>query len=149
MVHHKAFTGKRNLSPFNFIHNNVEYLSLCQDSRQIPAKVFKPQFNNGQSVREFYDMFLATRRHLKDLLLSIDCKEFNDRYSLFVFNLNLGDNDTLFPISNGNLRVEMRLGVPLPHTAQTYRLCLIMIIFWRPTQVSKKTSVGGLLRKNG
>ncbi|KAI3366332.1 hypothetical protein L3Q82_000496 [Scortum barcoo] len=51
MVHHEAFTGKRNLSPFNFIHNDVEYLALCQDGRQVPAKAFQPQFGQGISVR--------------------------------------------------------------------------------------------------
>jgi len=51
MVHHEAFTGRRDLSPFNFIHNDVEYLALCQDGKQIPAKAFQPQFNNGQSIR--------------------------------------------------------------------------------------------------
>ncbi|KAF7655003.1 hypothetical protein LDENG_00062220, partial [Lucifuga dentata] len=44
-------------------------------------------------------------------------QEFNDGYSLFVFNLNPEeDNDALFPVSNGNLRLEMRFRVPLPHT---------------------------------
>ncbi|KAF7652089.1 hypothetical protein LDENG_00101970 [Lucifuga dentata] len=94
MVHHKAFTGRRDLSPFNFTHNDVEYLALCQDGRQVPAKAFQPQFNQGISVREFYNMFSTTGRHLKDLPLSINCEEFNDGYSLFVFNLNPGeDND--------------------------------------------------------
>ncbi|GAA6234170.1 uncharacterized protein F54H12.2-like [Lates japonicus] len=117
MVHHEAFTGRRDLSPFNFIHNDVEYLALCEDGRQVPAKAFQPQFNIGLSVREFYNMFLATGRHLKDLPLSINREEFNDGYSLFVFNLNPGDdNDALSPVSNGNLRLEMRFRVPLTHT---------------------------------
>ncbi|XP_040895126.1 uncharacterized protein F54H12.2-like [Toxotes jaculatrix] len=117
MVNHEAFTGSRELSPFNFIHNDVEYLALCQNGKQVPAKAFQPRFNEGMSVREFYNMFMATGRHLKDLPLSIDRREFNDGYSLFVFNLNPGeDNDALSPISNGNLRLEMRFRVPLPHT---------------------------------
>ncbi|XP_040903619.1 uncharacterized protein F54H12.2-like [Toxotes jaculatrix] len=117
MVNHEAFTGSRELSPFNFIHNDVEYLALCQNGKQIPARAFQPRFNDGISVREFYNMFMATGRHLKDLPLSIDRREFNDGYSLFVFNLNPGeDNDALSPISNGNLRLEMRFRVPLPHT---------------------------------
>lgn len=117
MVHHEAFAGRRDLSPFNFIHNDVEYLALCQDGRQIPAKAFQPQFNNGQSVREFYNIYQATGRHLKDLPLSIDRDDFNNGYSLFVFNLNpADDNDALSPLSNGNLRLEMRFRVPLQHT---------------------------------
>ena len=55
--------------------------------------------------------------HLKDLPLSITREEFNNGYSLFVFNLNPGeDTDALSPVSNGNLRLEMRFRVLLPHT---------------------------------
>ncbi|MCJ8741299.1 hypothetical protein PDJAM_G00068980 [Pangasius djambal] len=115
MVHHEAFTGRRDLSPFNFVHNDVEYLALCRDGRQIPAKAFQPQFNNRQSVKEFYNM--ATGRHLKDLPLSINRSEFNEGYALFAFNLNpADDNDALSVVSNGNLRLEMRFRVPLPNT---------------------------------
>ncbi|KAF0032064.1 hypothetical protein F2P81_016619 [Scophthalmus maximus] len=117
MVNHEAFTGRRDLSPFNFVHNDVEYMALCQDGRQIPTKAFQPQFNHGISVREFYNMFTSTGRHLKDLPLSIDREEFEQGYSLFVFNLNAGeDSDALSPISNGSLRLEMRFRAPLPHT---------------------------------
>ena len=117
MVHHEAFTGRRDLSPFNFRHMDVEYMALCKDGRQLPAKAFQPQFNNGISVREYYNMFTATGHHLKDLPLSIAREEFNNGYSLFVFNLNPGeDADALSPVSNGNLRLEMRFRVPLPHT---------------------------------
>lgn len=117
MVHHDAFTGRRDLSPFNFRHNDVEYLALCQDGRQVPAKAFQPQFDRGNSVREFYHMFSATGRHLKDLPLSIDRREFNEGYALFAFNLEPSeDADALSPVSNGNLRLEMRFRVPLPQT---------------------------------
>lgn len=54
MVHHDAFTGRWDLSPFNFRHNDVEYLALCQDSRQVHAKALQPQFDCGNLVREFY-----------------------------------------------------------------------------------------------
>lgn len=117
MVHHDAFTGRRDLSPFNFRHNDVEYLALCQDGRQVPTKAFQPQFDRGNSVREFYHMFSATGRHLKDLPLSIDRREFNEGYALFAFNLEPSeDADALSPVSNGNLRLEMRFRVPLPQT---------------------------------
>ncbi|XP_067465287.1 uncharacterized protein F54H12.2-like [Thunnus thynnus] len=117
MVNHEAFTGRRNLCPFNFHHYDVEYLALCQDGRQVPSKAFQPQFNQGASVREFYNMFVATGRHLKDLPLSIDREEFERGYSLFVFNLTPGeDSDALSPVSNGSLRLEMRFRQPLPNT---------------------------------
>ncbi|KAM9795148.1 uncharacterized protein F54H12.2-like [Neosynchiropus ocellatus] len=117
MVHHDAFTGKRDLSPFNFYHHDVEYLALCQDGRQIPAKAFQPKFNDGMAVREFYNMYLATGRYLKDLPLCIDREEFTQGYSLFVFQLSAADDsEALSTVSNGSLRLEMRFRVALPHT---------------------------------
>ena len=117
MVNHKAFTGKRDLSPFNFQHFDAEYITLCQAGKQIPFKAFQPQFNQGVSVRDFYNMFVATGRHLADLPLSIDRQNFERGYSLFVFNLNPGEeSDALSRVSNGALRLEMRLRQPLPNT---------------------------------
>lgn len=117
MVRVDSFSGRRDLSPFNFLHNDIEYLALCQDGRQLPAKAFQPRFNTGSSVREYYNMFTSTGRHLKDLPLSITRREFNEGYSLFVFNLGANeDSDALAPISSGNLRLEMRFRVPLPYT---------------------------------
>ncbi|KAM9449873.1 uncharacterized protein F54H12.2-like [Clarias gariepinus] len=117
MVNHEAFTGKCDLSPFNFIHNDVEYLALCQDGRQIPAKAFQPQFNSGLAIREFYNIFTATGRHLKDLPLAIDRQDFHEGYALFVFNLSPSeDTEAVSPVSSGSLRLELRFRTPLPHT---------------------------------
>ena len=56
-------------------------------------------------------------RHLKYLPLSIRREELQAGYSLFIFNLNaVVDSEALSPISRGNLRLEMRFGVLLPHS---------------------------------
>ncbi|TWW53072.1 hypothetical protein D4764_0100970 [Takifugu flavidus] len=100
-----------------FLGSIPKYVVLGRPASSGP-KAFQPDFNNGVSVREFYNMFLATGRHLKDLPLSISRDDFNDGYSLFVFNLNPSDdNDALSTVSNGNLRLELRFRTPLPHTA--------------------------------
>ncbi len=107
---------KRNL-PFNFTHIDVEYFALCQDGRQIPSKAFQPQFNNSVAVREFYNLFPDTRRCLKGLPLCIHQDDFQQGYILFVFNLNPDEEvEALSLISNGNLKLEMRFRVALPHT---------------------------------
>ncbi|XP_039887838.1 uncharacterized protein LOC120733608 [Simochromis diagramma] len=117
MVNHEAFTGRYDLCPFNFQHNNLEFLALCHESKQIPAKAFQPNFAENQSVREFYSLYTATGRNLKDLSLCIDRQEFEQGYTLFVFNMNPSDDtQALSPVINGNLRLEMRFRVPLPHT---------------------------------
>uniref|UniRef100_A0A1A8NQ47 Uncharacterized protein n=2 Tax=Nothobranchius rachovii TaxID=451742 RepID=A0A1A8NQ47_9TELE len=118
LVDHEAYTGRRDLSPFNFRHMNVEYLALSRDGKQIPSKAFQPTFYQGTSVREFYNLFTATSRQLKDLPLSINRLEYQQGYTLFAFNLNTaGDSEALSPVSTGNLRMEMRFGEPLRATA--------------------------------
>lgn len=71
--------------------------ALCQVGRQVPAKALLLPF--GNSVREFYNMFTATGRHLKDLCLGNNREEINNGYSLFVFNMNpLDYEEALSPI---------------------------------------------------
>ncbi len=53
------------------LQNDVEYLALSQDGHQVPTKAFQPQFYQRILVREFYNMFTATGRHLKELLQSL------------------------------------------------------------------------------
>uniref|UniRef100_A0A1A8F2R5 Uncharacterized protein n=1 Tax=Nothobranchius korthausae TaxID=1143690 RepID=A0A1A8F2R5_9TELE len=97
---------------------NVEYLALSRDGKQIPSKAFQPTFDQRTSVREFYNLFTATSRQLKDLPLSINRLEYQQGYTLYAFNLNTADDlDALSPVSTGNLRMEMRFGAPLRDTA--------------------------------
>ena len=118
LVDHASNTGSLNKKPFNFQHFNAEYVALCQDGRQVPAKAFQPQFNNNISVREFYNLFLATGRHLKDLSLPIDRNDFAEGYTMYAFNLSPDDDTSgnLSVVSQGNLRLEMRFRTPLACT---------------------------------
>lgn len=117
MVNHADFVGRRQGNPFNFQHFDLEYLALCQEGRQIPAKAFQPRFDDGDAVREFYNLYTATGRHLKDLPLAIDLDDFSAGYALYVFNLSPNeDTAALAPVSNGSVRLEMRFRTALPQT---------------------------------
>lgn len=50
MVDRMAFTSAYHLNLFNFRHADWECLALNQDSRQIPAKAFQPQFDQNLYV---------------------------------------------------------------------------------------------------
>uniref|UniRef100_A0A1A8JH95 Uncharacterized protein n=1 Tax=Nothobranchius kuhntae TaxID=321403 RepID=A0A1A8JH95_NOTKU len=103
LVDHEAYTGRRDLSPFNFRHMNVEYLALSRDGKQIPSKAFQPTFYQGTSVREFYNLFTATSGHLKDLPLAINRIDYQQGYTMFAFNLNSAEDvEALSPVANGN-----------------------------------------------
>lgn len=119
LVDHRAFVGARNLNPFNFQHANLEYLSLNVNSRLIPAKPYQPRFDVKQSVREFYNLYLGTNRHLRDSPLCIDRENFEKGYSLFLFNLSRDDemeSDALSPSVHGTCRLDLRFRTALPRT---------------------------------
>lgn len=118
MTDNTAFSGAYDRNPFAFKHFNLEFLTLCQDGVQIPSRPFQPQFDNGSAVREFYQLVLATGKHLKNQSLAIDREDFLNGYTLFAFNLTpdeeCGHHISL--IRTGNIRLEARFREPLRHT---------------------------------
>ncbi|XP_051791535.1 uncharacterized protein F54H12.2-like [Erpetoichthys calabaricus] len=118
MVDNDAFSGDYARNPFNFKHNNVEFLALYLDGEQIPAKPFQPNFANDNTTREYYNLVLSSGKHLKDLPLAISRTDFSWGFTLFAFDLmpdqECGDHFSL--VKTGNMRFEVRFWLPLPHT---------------------------------
>ncbi|XP_051780756.1 uncharacterized protein F54H12.2-like [Erpetoichthys calabaricus] len=77
MVDNEAFSGDYARNPFNFKHNHVEFLALYLDGEQIPAKPFQPNFANDNTAREYYNLVLASGKHLKDQPLAISRSDFS------------------------------------------------------------------------
>ena len=72
MVGNDAFTGAYDKNPFAFKHYDREFLAFYVDGQQFPAKPLQPQYLMGSVVQEFYQLALATGKHLKNNALSID-----------------------------------------------------------------------------
>ncbi|XP_048020933.1 uncharacterized protein F54H12.2-like [Megalobrama amblycephala] len=108
MVDNDAFTGSYNKNPFTFKHYNLEFLAVYVDGQQFPAKPLQPNFESRTAVREFYQLAMASGRHLKNQALSIDRDDFLNGYTLYAFNLTpdeeCGQHISL--IKSGNIRLE-------------------------------------------
>ena len=72
MVDSDAFTGAYNKNPFAFKHYDLEFLAVYVDGQQYPSKPLQPQYLMGSAVHEFYQLALASRRHLKNRALPMD-----------------------------------------------------------------------------
>ncbi|KAL0152653.1 hypothetical protein M9458_052376 [Cirrhinus mrigala] len=111
-------TGTYDKNPFAFKHYDLEFLAICVDGQQFPAKPLQPDFAGGSAVREFYQLATATGRHLKNHALAINREDFLKGYTLYAFNLtpdeDCGQHISL--IKSGNIRLEARFKQPLPHT---------------------------------
>ncbi|XP_039537536.1 uncharacterized protein F54H12.2-like [Pimephales promelas] len=139
MVDNDAFTGSYAKNPFSFKHFNLEFLAVYVDSHQFPAKPFQPNFESGLAAREYYQLVMATGRHLKDRALAINIDDFIDGYTLFAFNLtpdeDCGQHISL--IKSGNIRVEARFREPLPNTVNL----IIYAVFDSLIEVSNRRQV--------
>ena len=117
LVDHAAFVGSRELNPFRFQHWDIEYLTLTANGKNFPQKPYQPNFERGNCVREFYNLFLATNRHLKDSGLCIGRDEFQEGYTLFVLNLSRDDEldgEVISPAVSGTCRMDIRFRTALP-----------------------------------
>ncbi|XP_077057587.1 uncharacterized protein F54H12.2-like [Siphateles boraxobius] len=139
MVDNDAFTGSYTKNPFAFKHYNLEFLAVYVDSQQFPAKPLQPNFEAGVAAREFYQLSMATGRHLKDRALCIDSNDFINGYTLYAFNLTpdeeCGQHISL--IKSGNIRVEARFRQPLPNTVNL----IIYAVFDSLIEVSNRRQV--------
>ncbi|XP_077065900.1 uncharacterized protein F54H12.2-like [Siphateles boraxobius] len=139
MVDNDAFTGSYTKNPFAFKHYNLEFLAVYVDSQQFPAKPLQPNFEAGLAAREFYQLSMATGRHLKDRALCIDSNDFINGYTLYAFNLTpdeeCGQHISL--IKSGNIRVEARFRQPLPNTVNL----IIYAVFDSLIEVSNRRQV--------
>ncbi|XP_065126020.1 uncharacterized protein F54H12.2-like [Paramisgurnus dabryanus] len=118
MVDNDAFTGAYNKNPFAFKNYDLEFLAIYSDGVQTPSKPLQPDFGSGAAVREFYQLALASGKHLKNQALSIDREAFLHGYTLYAFNLTpdeeCGRHVSL--VKSGNIRLELRFRQPLQNT---------------------------------
>ncbi|KAI2645298.1 hypothetical protein H4Q32_028279 [Labeo rohita] len=84
--------------------------------KQYPSKPLQSDYGGGSAVREFYQLALASGKHLKNQALSIDREDFLQGYTLYAFNLTPDEvcGQHLSLIKAGNIRLEERFRQPLP-----------------------------------
>ena len=139
MVDNDAFTGAYNKNPFAFKHYDLEFLALYMDGQQFPAKPLQPQYLEGNAVREFYQLALASGRHLKNRAMLIDREDFLNGYTLYAFNLTPDEecSQHLSLIRNGNIRLETRFRKALPNTINL----IVYAIFDSIIEVSNRRQI--------
>ncbi|KAL0150112.1 hypothetical protein M9458_054539 [Cirrhinus mrigala] len=136
MVDHDAFTGSYSKNPFAFKNYDLEFLALYVDGQQYPSK---PDYGGGSAVCEFYQLALASGKHLKNQALSIDREDFLQGYTLYAFNLTPDEvcGQHLSLIKAGNIRLEARFRQPLPRTVNL----IVYAIYDSIIQVSNRRQV--------
>lgn len=118
-VSNERVNGTFGTNPFNFESFNFDYLSLFIDSRQIPAKPYQPNFQDGLYARNYSTLFSDTGILFSDTGNDISYSEYPNGYCITVFDLtaDMSCHDQHWNIiQSGTLRFEVRFAAALTNT---------------------------------
>jgi hypothetical protein len=116
-----AFNGKRSKNPYNFKNLNMTSFTLFVNEQAVPNETIEMDFSQEPplSARAYYTLFKGLNINDDDRGLQISQKHFNHGAFMLAYDLtadksnNLGCSSLL---SQGNIRLHARLGVPLTNT---------------------------------
>lgn len=113
-VDNDAFNGSYKKSPFFFKHCHLNFIGVYVDGQPIPHNPLQPDFDNGNFIRAYHNLFQSTENRGLYLTRS----EFTEGYTLFHYDLSpdLCDGAHLNLIRHSNLRLELKFGTPLANT---------------------------------
>ena len=119
-VDNQAYNGNIKLNPFNFQNYGINYLALCIDGVQIPAKPLQPDFNSGMWIDAYHTLFSGSGVHFGDSGNCIGREAFAKGYFLVAFDLTpdlSANSDSHWNfVRNANVSIEVRFATALTNT---------------------------------
>jgi len=117
LVQHSAFTGDYKLSPFNFEHFDVNYLSLTADGEEVYGKPLQPDFKNNLFVRSFFTLFTGTGTSFADTGIDINRNSYKNGNTLYAFDMtpdtSANRESHINLIKQGTVRLELKFAKAL------------------------------------
>nr|XP_042911559.1 uncharacterized protein F54H12.2 [Parasteatoda tepidariorum] len=121
-VDNDAFNGTYTTNPFNFKHNDVNFIGVYVDGNPVCHKPLTPNYEDDQYIRSYNSLLLGSERLSSNKGIYINRDEFSKGYTLYSFDLSpdLCDGSYLNLIRQGNLRIELKFSKPLPKTISLF-----------------------------
>ena len=118
LVSNESFNGSYAHNPYNFHHYDLTQLKLYVDGNQGYLAPIEPEFNNGRFIMAYNSLFAGTGKLFRDEGLDIQRVDYSRGYTLYAFDLSpdLCEDDHVNLTQTGNLRLECKFRVALPHT---------------------------------
>ena len=117
-VDNDALNGAFGKNPFHAKNNAINFLAVYVDGRQVPAKPLQPNFETGQYVRSYVNLFSATGKQGQDEGNELTRDDFGNGYTFYGFDLtpDACDGSCFHLVQKGNLRIEIHFAAPLAQT---------------------------------
>jgi hypothetical protein len=115
MIDSDAYRGSYHKNPYNFKHNNLNWLSVTLDNEDIPFQAVKPNFGlDALMYMQSYMNVVESRSGCTEGWF-VDRDTYRAGYTLFVYELLPRDDTEHLPlIRRGNLKVEATFSANLP-----------------------------------
>lgn len=140
MVKSSAQNGSFKENPFNFKHNNVNFIGLYRNGIAV-NKEMTPDFENNLIAREYMSLLQACNIYAKNISNSISFEEFQkDGYVIFAYNLTPDlESSSVCKQTNmlGNLRLDLRFAKALTESINL----IFMGVFDGELQITKTGDV--------
>ena len=117
-VDNDAFNRTFEKNQFHAKNNEINFLAIYVDGRQVPAKPPQPNFETGQYIRRYVNLFSATGKHAQDKGNELTRDDFGNGYTFFAFDLSPDgcDGACFHLVQKGYLRIEIHFAAALAHT---------------------------------
>jgi len=123
MTKNSAFVGTKNENPFQFDHNNLNYISIEADGQSFPSQPFTPNFDNENNyIRSYMSLFTETGKIFDDSGNDITRESYRKGFTVWAFDLTPDKEDSchVHLIKEGNLRLDMKFAEPLGNTTSVF-----------------------------
>ena len=109
LVSSTAHVGSYAQNPFNFVHANVQKVTLLKDGQPVDGRSLSVDFANGNVMDGFWSLARATNTRYANAGTMIELDEYKGGYALWAYDLSPTQCDEEFvdPKRRGQLTLEL------------------------------------------
>ena len=117
-IDNDGYNGAYDKNPFHAKNNAINFHAVYVDGRQIPSKLFQPNFADDLFVRSYMSLFSSTGKMWQDEGNGLTRSDYRHGYTFFGFDLTPDqcDGPCFHLVQKCNLRIELHFRNALLNT---------------------------------
>lgn len=138
-IDNDAFNGTYTTNPYNFKHNDVNFIGVYVDGNPACHKPLTPNYEDNQYIRSYNSLLLGSEKLATNKGIYINRDEYSKGFTMYCYDLSpdMNSGSYLNLIRQGNLRIELKFSKPLPKTISLLVYCEIQSVI----EITKQRSV--------